>query len=1046
MNAPERCPKCNGPLTPTTGQPMCPACLMRGVLQPSDSEIAGELLTETRSLADSGKWDSMRSIGATTALQELEPETDFGDYRIVRRLGHGGMGVVYEADHLPTSRRVALKVLAQSLDQPDARARFLREGRLAASINHPNSVYVYGTEEIEDVPTITMELVDGGTLAQQIKTNGPMSIRAAVDAVIQIIDGLAAADERGVLHRDVKPSNCFVAADGTVKVGDFGLSISTTGGHLNSMSDVTIEGTFLGTPAFASPEQLRGEPLDRRSDIYSVGVTLFYLLTGRVPFDADNMIHLLATVLDKPAPSVCAIRADVPDELNSVITKCLQKPAGGRYENYDSLRYALKPFSSESPIAASPGNRTVAGVVDAAICWAALSPLMFAVQVQSGLGTNLGVKPGPRSILMSIFSLALIMAYYAISEWRYGCTIGKWLLGLRVASGDRRPRLAAAVGRAFLWIGVPAIPSMLFNLFYLSRDATDLYAGPVAISAIAVGGTYYVLKYGLFVTMREKSGYTAIHDRLTGTRVLERSADLKPVASGKDSDAFEFAPDAAKIGPYYRLQTLFDHGAEQLLLGYDAKLLRRVWIHLQPVGTPGISLQRRQSGSPACLRWLGQRRSESECWDCYEAPSGQSLSSLCGSVGGMRSVQIMRRLVQLIQDVSKTTVTTSPTVTDSDEDRQVHEVKSLEHLWVTDLDEVKRLPIAIPAEHEDRNRQTDVSQPSGNASVNLIRKAATCLLDSADASGSACQSWSLGSRDAMKRVANAESVVAAQAILNDVQQGRSMRLRTRVLAMQAAALLFPLSTALFGLLGLFLYNYQQAQYPEIEQLYEIAQVIDHEESQFTPDYRERSIAIKRYLTGNYADTLNDKEVMNSLYAIVRLNPADRIALQQAVTAKKPTAEELHAATQRYESIRQQWSETPHQRPQILFSFWTTVGPVWTLLEFVWFPSLITGMLFRGGLLMRVFGLVLVNRRAELASRLRVFLRMFFSGLPALAIAFGAVVFSISGTPIGFSNHWLPIAIMIALQCSIAATMFAVPFFRTNRCLSDQFAGTYYMVR
>jgi serine/threonine protein kinase len=125
------------------------------------------------------------------------------------------MGAVYEAEELLSGRRVALKVLGHSLDSADTRKRFIREGRLAASINHPNSVYVYGTEEIDGAPVITMELVPGGTLHERVKEAGPMSVPEAVDAILQIIAGLEAAHEVGILHRDIKPSNCFIEPSGT---------------------------------------------------------------------------------------------------------------------------------------------------------------------------------------------------------------------------------------------------------------------------------------------------------------------------------------------------------------------------------------------------------------------------------------------------------------------------------------------------------------------------------------------------------------------------------------------------------------------------------------------------------------------------------------------------------------------------------------------------------------------------------------------------------------------------------------------------------------
>ena len=216
----------------------------------------------------------------------------FGEYQVLRALGSGGMGTVYEAEHQPSGRRVALKTLNEKFATADARRRFMREGQLAASINHPRVVFVFGSDEVEGVPTIIMELVPGGTLRDRVEGHGPLPAAEAVDAILNVIEGLEAAHLAGILHRDVKPSNCFVDADGGVKIGDFGLSISAK----SDETHLTAPGRVLGTPAFCSPEQLSGHEVDERSDIYSVGATLYYLLTGRPPLDAPDLVALLTRV------------------------------------------------------------------------------------------------------------------------------------------------------------------------------------------------------------------------------------------------------------------------------------------------------------------------------------------------------------------------------------------------------------------------------------------------------------------------------------------------------------------------------------------------------------------------------------------------------------------------------------------------------------------------------------------------------------------------------------------------------------------------------
>ena len=268
------------------------------------------------------------------------------------------MGVVYEAEEQDTGRRVALKVLGRQFDSPADRARFLREGRLAASINHPNSVYVYGTEEIDGTPTIAMELVSGGTLQQHVKERGSLPVSVAVEAILDIIAGLEAAQAIGILHRDIKPGNCFEESDGTIKIGDFGLSISTAG---RAEANLTASGAIVGTPAFCSPEQLRGEELSARSDMYSVGGTLFYLLTGRMPFEGHNLAQLTANVLEKPVPSPSDFRKEIPKGLAHAIRRCLAKQPAERFKSYDDLRQALAPYGSAAPTPATLSLRFLAG-------------------------------------------------------------------------------------------------------------------------------------------------------------------------------------------------------------------------------------------------------------------------------------------------------------------------------------------------------------------------------------------------------------------------------------------------------------------------------------------------------------------------------------------------------------------------------------------------------------------------------------------------------------------------------------------------------------
>jgi serine/threonine protein kinase len=215
-------------------------------------------------------------LDSSRIIPKALPRTSDG-FELLGELGRGGMGIVYRARELSTNRVVALKVLPYSMqDRETAFDRFQREAILAASISDPRCVFVYGAHSIEGSPAIAMELVEGQTLEHVIQSGEKVPVTQAVRWTIELLEGLEAAHRANVLHRDVKPSNCFLGADGHVKVGDFGLSRS-----IETQIQLTDPGQFIGSPLYASPEQIRGREVDERSDLYSAAATLYALLTGR---------------------------------------------------------------------------------------------------------------------------------------------------------------------------------------------------------------------------------------------------------------------------------------------------------------------------------------------------------------------------------------------------------------------------------------------------------------------------------------------------------------------------------------------------------------------------------------------------------------------------------------------------------------------------------------------------------------------------------------------------------------------------------------------
>src|SRR3954462_12747699 len=398
----------------------------------------------TRSLAPTGG-------GLPADLPFLfSPGQQFGSYTIVRPLGKGGMGQGFEGEELDSGRRIALKLLSRGLGDDEERERFLREGRLAAALSHPHCVYVFGPSEIQGFPVIAMELVPEGTLKDLVVPGSPIAAATAVDAILQVVAGLEAAASIGILHRDVKPSNCFVHREGRVLVGDFGLSVAASGHGAGESK------TILGTPGFAPPEQLRGDALDVRSDIYSVGATLFYLLSGRAPFDDRSTTDLLTKVAAQPAPSLITLRPDLPHRLAQIVSRCLAKTPQERFPDYATLTAALEPFSSTRLAYAPIIRRSLAGWIDRNITLLAIVALVRLFQLQIYSTSHFA-----DAVLACLIAIAVITLYYGVLEGQYGAAAGKALFGLRVVDADH---VAPGIGRGIRRALAFAVPSQVIAL------------------------------------------------------------------------------------------------------------------------------------------------------------------------------------------------------------------------------------------------------------------------------------------------------------------------------------------------------------------------------------------------------------------------------------------------------------------------------------------------------------------------------------------------------------------------------------------------------
>ncbi|MFC1530424.1 protein kinase, partial [Gemmatimonadota bacterium] len=262
-------------------------------------------------------------------------------YHIVDKLGEGGMGTVYKAEDSTLERLVAIKALSdQFAEHEEARERFVREAQAASSLNHSNITTIYELLEEDGEQYIVMEYVEGKTIRDMVDS-GHVSIRKALDIIIQAAEALDAAHNKGILHRDVKSANIMVSMEGNVKVMDFGLA------HLEHKSQLTRTGTTMGTLAYSSPEQLTGALVDRRSEIFSLGVVFYELLTGQLPFKSPAEGELLFEIINNEQDRPSQLRDDVPENVEAVITKMLIKKPDQRYGSCAELLGDLKAIRSE---------------------------------------------------------------------------------------------------------------------------------------------------------------------------------------------------------------------------------------------------------------------------------------------------------------------------------------------------------------------------------------------------------------------------------------------------------------------------------------------------------------------------------------------------------------------------------------------------------------------------------------------------------------------------------------------------------------------------
>ena len=462
--------------------------------------------------------------------------TTLSHYKIIEKLGEGGMGEVYRATDTKLHRDIAIKVLPATLaGSPERRRRFEREAAVIAALKHPNIVTIYSIEEADGVHFITMELVEGETLTDLIPEGG-LPEQRFLEIAEPLADALSSAHEKGIIHRDLKPANIMVDADGRLKVLDFGLAklfeSDIESGKTISDSD-TQEGQVLGTPAYMSPEQAEGRAVDHRSDIFSLGIVLYEMATGERPFKgATNLSTVSSLLRDKP-PSVTDVKKAFPRDLGRVINRCLEKEPGRRYQSAADLRSDLRKHAAAQT--AATGITTLLRQPRVAV------PLVFVVLAAVAFAAWWWQR---RAKVQWARQVALPEIAQLIDASTWG--LGYWDAFDLAREAERYipddPTLTQLMNRITTPMSVHSTPSgaRVYAKPYAGVDLEWEHLGETPIDTLR-----YV--FGKLRIKLEKDGFQAVHDVFWNPLYVSDARGYVLPESGSVPEGMTLVPDSAAV-------------------------------------------------------------------------------------------------------------------------------------------------------------------------------------------------------------------------------------------------------------------------------------------------------------------------------------------------------------------------------------------------------------------------------------------------------------------------------------------------------------------
>jgi eukaryotic-like serine/threonine-protein kinase len=592
---------------------------------PSQGRSQESQLDETSGIDAVPASDETSAFNSRTRLPKNQrkpgksEDSSIGGYSLGQMLGQGGMGRVYRADD-SNGRSVALKLLSPDLARsPEALARFKQEGLIASQINHPHCVFVHRVDEDAGTPFIAMELMTGLTLKDLVQKKGALPYREATRLILQCIDGLMEAHSLGMIHRDIKPANCYLDDDGNVKVGDFGLARS-----LVSDSELTQTGAFLGTPLFASPEQLLGRPIDARSDIYSLTATFYYLLAGKAPFESPHAAQVIARIASSDPPKFKESSVEVPEALEKIVMKGLARDASKRYSSFaemrDELQFAIEPTAQVTSLP----RRFFAWLLDYFVLTALISLIMISFLNLKQLQSN--------SIWSQVIGTIVVVTYYIFCESIFAASLGKAALRVTVvdAKSGGKPGFLKVLARVLVANTLSSVLSLTSKVLFPNLVPAAEFTSITMISFLntaALCGTWWSTK---------KRQLT--HDWLSGTecrtRLGARAVIRNVIALPKwsvpiepnQSDGKKLPDSLGRFGITGEISVQQKTAGTKWLVGQDRQLEREVWI----VCLEDKSIEYEDSlakiPKPLRLRFIEEGEESDFRWFAYVSPESVPLT------------------------------------------------------------------------------------------------------------------------------------------------------------------------------------------------------------------------------------------------------------------------------------------------------------------------------------------------------------------------------------------------------------------------------------